>query len=403
MNKHLSIAFILGISIGDPSFAQSPLTLDVTSKPSGALSQSQTNKLWNAYKTAKECFEHPTYGQGKGYKLSLQNVSSFQKNSWRDPYQPKSPINGKNSVSTLTPAPLVAVKLDERYGERNALVDRSAKWFRAASTALRKGATPESKKIIRETLVAWASSNALSKGIHVSWGSKPVDWQVITLINAILTTTASMATDFTNEERTIVGPWLNQLVKEVAASYWKDRQDNKTYLVSYTTLVWALMVSDQKAAQNSVEVVKLAVHDMRPDGSFPIDSQRGGMGLQYAANSLGYLIMISSLVKVNTGQDIFSYKAKDRTLHDAVDFIVKAIESPSKTNKLYAIKCSSGGDRWGSIEAPSTHFISESSYLSVYSTLNPQSPHSAFIKAKYKDGTSSGAEVFGVAPGYLVR
>ena len=43
--------------------------LDLTSIPKKVLSERDTNSLWNAYKTAPECFEHPTYGSGFGYKL----------------------------------------------------------------------------------------------------------------------------------------------------------------------------------------------------------------------------------------------------------------------------------------------------------------------------------------------
>ena len=63
------------------------------------------------------------------------------------------------------------------------------------------------------------------------------------------------------------------------------------------TLIWGLMVNDLNAVQNSIYVVKLAVHDMRPDGSFPIDTQRGGMGIDYNRKSYGYLLMMASILK----------------------------------------------------------------------------------------------------------
>ena len=57
------------------------------------------------------------------------------------------------------------------------------------------------------------------------------------------------------EERKILGPWLNNLVKKVAKSRWKDRQDNKAYLTSYITMIWGLMINDLKAVQHSIDVV----------------------------------------------------------------------------------------------------------------------------------------------------
>ena len=61
---------------------------------------------------------------------------------------------------------------------------------------------------------------------------------MMVLINSILTTTAVIAESFDAEERKIIGSWLNKLVKKVAKSSWKDRQDNKAYLTSYITLIW---------------------------------------------------------------------------------------------------------------------------------------------------------------------
>ena len=63
------------------------------------------------------------------------------------------------------------------------------------------------------------------KGINVSWDNKPVDWQMMVLINSILTTTAVIADTFDAEERKILGPWLNKLVRKVAKSSWMNRQD----------------------------------------------------------------------------------------------------------------------------------------------------------------------------------
>jgi hypothetical protein len=211
-----------------------------------------------------------------------------------------------------------------------------------------------------------------------------------------------MAPDFSPEDRVVIGPWLNSLIKEVSASHWKDRQDNKAYMTAYITMIWAFMVSDDKADQNSVDITKLAIHDKRPDGSFPIDSQRSRMELKYGTDSLGYLIMIAALVKSNTGQDLFSYNASGRSLHDTVNFIVKAVKNPSAINKIYAISCPGGGDRWGSITKPSLTFIEAASFLAVYAELNSNSPNTRFIKIKYRNGMLVPSTVFVTAPGMLV-
>jgi hypothetical protein len=256
---------------------------------------------------------------------------------------------------------------------------------------------------VTNALVDWAEADALSSGIRVSWGNQPVDWLVMTLISSLVATTATLAPDMTAEERATIGPWLNGLVADVAASHWKDRQDNKAYMTAYISMVWGYMVSDFGTVQKAVDVTKLAVHDMRPDGSFPIDSQRSGMGLKYASDSLGYLVMMSALVRANSGLDLYSYDAGGRSLHNAVTFMRNGIQNPSATNQIYAISCPDGGDRWGSVSRPSTGFRSSANYLAVYAAHNPASENAGFLRSRYGSGTSRASEVFGAPEGLLIR
>ena len=208
---------------------------------------------------------------------------------------------------------------------------------------------------------------------------------MMVLISSILTTTAVISESLDSKERQVLGPWLNNLIKNVANSTWKDRQNNKAYQKSYITLIWGLMVNDLNAVQNSINVVKLAVHDMRPDGSFPIDTQRSGMGISYNNKSYGYLLMMASTLKDKTGVDLFSYNVDGRSLHNGADFVIKSIKEPSKINSIHAISCPDGGDRWGTVEKPSTYFIKLATELMVYAKQFPEYENSTYIMEKYAD------------------
>ncbi|WP_440677804.1 alginate lyase family protein [Candidatus Pelagibacter sp. HIMB1587] len=359
--------------------------LDLTSKPKKVLSKSKTKALWNVHKKAKECFEHPTYGEGFGYKLTKQKEDYFIKNEWITPFY-KLSDEDKHKIGLIrAPKPLEIIKLDENYGEEVAEANFAMKYFQEAAYVGRAGNKEENIDKIKTVLLDWAKKDALRKGINVSWGKKPVDWQMMVLINSILTTTAVIADKLDTEERRILGPWLNNLVKKVAKSRWKDRQDNKAYLTSYITMIWGLMINDLKAIQHSIDVVKLAVNDMRPDGSFPIDTQRSGMGLKYNSDSYGYLLMMASLLKDATGKDLFNYEVDGRSLHNGADFVIQGIMDPSKTNQKYAISCPGAGDRWGSIEKPSTSFVKSSTYLMVYVSKFPDYKNSDIVVKKYNE------------------
>ena len=385
------------------SGTENTLLIDIESEPKGVLSRSNTKKLWNAYKVAGQCFRHPTYGKGTGIKIQQFAASYFSDQSWVDPFHPETPASGGVSAYSNPPQPVIRVRLNESYGARNTKIDNAARWFRSAATALRRGMKPKKKAEIIAVLKTWAEKDALKSGINVSWGSKPVDWQAMTLISAILTTTAAISPDLSDSDRSIIGPWLNRLVSKVASSHWKDRADNKAYFAAYITMLWGLMVSDQQAVQKTVDVVKLAVHDMRPDGSFPIDSQRSGMGLKYSSDALGYLIMMSALIKTNTGLDLFAYEVNGRSLDNGVAFMVEAIQNPSETNQIYALPCPGGGDKWGSVKNPSLSFVDTANYLAVYAKLNSQSSDAIFILSKYGNGTNRRSEAFAVPPGLLIN
>jgi len=392
MKKILVIVF-LGLLLNANAIAKKLTSyddLDLTSKPKKVLSKNDTKSLWNAYKEAPKCFEHPTYGKGISYKLKKISINKFKKNAWTSPFYKYEEDNKHEIILGKTlPKPIITVNLNEDYGERQSDADSAIEFFQKAAYVGRVGNSLKEIQKVKNAILDWASNNALKEGINVTWGSKPVDYQMMVLINSILTTTATIAENFDEKERKIVGPWLNNLIKEVAKSKWKDRQDNKAYQTSYITLIWGLMVNDLIAVQNSINTVKLAVHDMRPDGSFPIDTQRGGMGIDYNNKSYGYLLMMASILKDKTGQDLFSYSVDGRSLHNGADFVIKSIIEPSKINSIYAISCPDGGDKFGSIEKPSTYFIEIATNTMVYANKFSEYENSNFIMSKYSETFNS--------------
>ena len=122
---------------------------------------------------------------------------------------------------------------------------------------------------------------------------------------------------------------------------------------------------------------------MRPDGSFPIDSQRGAMGNNYTYFSTQSLTLIAALLKQKKNIDLFSYEVEGRSIHSAVEHVVQSIKDQSNTNKKYALPCFSG-DRWGSVDNPSHWFEKAAGgALSVYASIFPEKSSSIYIERKY--------------------
>lgn len=356
--------------------------LDVTSPPDGVLSERETKRQWDMYKTAGECFKGPDIAPGVGIKLELHSAEQFSAGAWSSPFTSVAGASQcRVTAGSLTaPRPIVKVTLDEAYGERVFDMDTAAQWFRWIATYLRYSRDPVAQRVLKDAVLTWARGDALSSGIRVSWGARPVDYQVMATILSILNATAEISAGFSPQERAEVGPWLEKLIAQSAASYWADRQDNKTYMRAYMTMVWGLTTGDNAAIQSAIDVYKNGIHDMRPDGSWPVDSQRGGMGLLYNSASTGHLVMIAMALQQNRGLDLFGYEVDGRSIHDAVDFVVSAVKDPGGVNSKYAIACPGGGDRFGTITEPSMFFIEEGAgYLTAYADRFPNLESSRFI------------------------
>jgi hypothetical protein len=369
--------------------------IDVSSQPSDVLSTAGQDMLWTAYKTAGTCMNHPVYGADSPVSLRIFSDDVFFKGSWRSPFVPIASDGATVSVSMETPSPILKVKLSEAYGDRQSQVEDAQRWFASISKKILETSDDELAKVARKNLLLWAEKDALSSGIHVSWGSKPVDWQVMTLIGSILTTTAVVGESFQADERVKVGHWLNRLMWNVGQSRWAHRIDNKSLMRSYYVMLWGLMIGDVQAVQSSVEHFKKSIHDIRPDGSFPIDTQRSGMGLKYNADAAGFMVMMAVLAEFHTGKSLHLYSVEGRSLATIVDFVAQSISKPVEMNKKYAISCPSSGDRWGSVATPSTSFIGNSAFLRTYLLLDPNNPQADFIKSKYR-GDIVQSEIFTV-------
>ena len=377
---------------------------DISSRPKNRLSTSDQNSLWIAYQNINQCFDHPTYGEGHSIQISKFTEADFLNQMWKSPF---TKVNKKGKKYCLAKdnlyevKPIQSIQLDETYGQELDELNDARLWFSYMTSKIHRSGKKEDIEDLRRTILKWANTNALSSGINVSWGNQPVDWQVLTTIISIMTAVASVSETLSSDDRLIIGPWLQDLMTKVSSSYWKDRQDNKAYMVAYLTMLWGLMVGYNLSVQNSIDVYKTAIDDMRPDGSMPIDTQRSGMGLKYNSDSVSYLVMMGELLKSATEQNLFKYSVNGRSIDSAVDFMVKALKDPSGTNQIYAIGCAQGGDRWGTVDAPNMYFKKSATYLYLFAVRNSQNPHSGFLKDNYKRSARQISNVFGGAPACL--
>jgi hypothetical protein len=359
--------------------------IDVSAPARDALSGAQLEALWGAYRTTNECMQHSAIGSPSPVTLRERTAEDFAAAEWASPFtQERGAEQCRIEAGGLVPpAPIPVVTLDERYGERVGEVDMAAEWFGRMATYVRLTDDPVARAVLKRGVLDWARAGSLTEGVRISRDDRPIDFQMMQAILTVLNATAEIAVDFEPAERGIVGLWLQNIVGQVADSTWRFRQDNKPFLRSHVALIWALMTDDELAVRQVVENFKQAITEMRPDGSWPIDSQRGGSGLLYGSRSTNALVLTALALQSARGVDLFSFEVDGRSIHTAVDFIVQAIREPSATNQIYALSCADGGDRFGSVSEPDLYGLEEASYLVAYAERFPEREASQHIREAF--------------------
>jgi hypothetical protein len=355
--------------------------IDVDASPRGALPDIKITKWWEAAEKSDKCMMAGRYMPTNVVpKVRIFSSDVHRQIEWKSPY--KRVVSGINmSAISEPPDPIVKLSLDEAYGQEQASVNKAKDWFTFASMQSLGAALGDRYRLqLKDTLLKWATADALKEGIHVSWGQKPVDWQTTTLIGALVTSTAIVADDLSAEERALLGPWMNRLVVDVGSSDWGKRQDNKAYMRAYYLTLWAVTIGDIQLLRQVSDEYKLSIHDMRPDGSLPNDSSRSGMGLKYHADAVKFLTAIAQIFKDTIGTNLHKYQRADGgNLQTLIDFMIKGAKEPAVTNQIYARSCPGGGDRWGGVDTPSIGHTFKSYFLWHYfMDLYPNSKHYSF-------------------------
>ena len=389
---YLTIAIVLSSCAGQKTKLENEGNYDITSKPPGVLSQTIITRQWDAYKNQKSCLERNPGAEPEPIrvsKLSDTYLTEKKLNNIFTKNEGNAACGGliwmNRSLNASPPKPIKTLNISNAYGDRDLSLDNALTYFQKQSTLIRFSNDSVYKNELRETLINWAKNRSLRSGIHSMGNSsyQPVNFQVMTLVESILTATSEVVVDFTPEEKVVVFKWLNEIVIDIGSSTYWYRSDNKEYLKAYIVLLWAVMIDDERLMQKVINIYKNAIHEMRPDGSFPIDSQRGAMGNHYTYYSTNNLTLIAALLKQKKNIDLFSYEVEGRSIHNAIEYVVQSIKDQSNTNRKYALPCFAG-DRWGSVDNPSPWFQNPAGgVLSVYASIFPNKESSIYIEKRY--------------------
>lgn len=403
MKTPLLFAAIILIALAKPAAA-----FDTTSPPPNPIPKKQEAFYWDAYRQIGTCMSQrqPEYPRLPWPELKPSEMSAIISSKWSHVFPDGAGIKAcRTGASGKKLKPILRLKFPKLYKDqaqsKNFVeVDTATSWFSSHATKARYEGNGAARQLLKETLLSWADANAIRANIE-----NASEYKFLTLVGAMMNAASEVAPDLTDEERKRLTPWLARLAGLVGSARFQYRQDNKTYQAAEILLVWSIMVGDDKTTQRVIDVYKQAISDMRPDGSFPIDSSRGGMGITYQAHSTSHLVMIAAILKKSKGVDLFSYSVDGRSIQDAVRFVVASIKEPGATNSKYAVSCPNAGDYWGSVTGPSNHFVKDRAvFLTVYDAVSGDKTFHEWTRQRFWSMTHNAqmSEINGGAPACLM-
>jgi len=136
------------------------------------------------------------------------------------------------------------------------------------------------------------------------------------------------------DEVATIRAWLDRLVRrrgpdrvtnpEVASS-----RNNHRYLRDSVTMAWGAFTGDNALFFEGVNRYRLALEQMREDGSLPLETDRGRDALFYQRHAIASLVAMAEIAAVQ-GYDLYALTSEaGLDLHQMVAFLVAGIDDPA--------------------------------------------------------------------------
>jgi poly(beta-D-mannuronate) lyase len=209
---------------------------------------------------------------------------------------------GEPFAHTVMRAAAAAFGLDDEAAQK-ALVDLLDRWARGPALLRFDGDEASNyyvvDRIMLPTLVAWSlvrDSRAVDKG----------------------------------ENRHIV-KWLAKLIERRDRPPVEDGDlsglQNHDYLAASVDMAWGALVGDSARFGYGLEIYRAAIGQMRADGSFPRETERGARALWYQRHAVASLVTMAEMAAVQ-GHDLYGYAVDGHDIHSAIRFLLAAVDDP---------------------------------------------------------------------------
>lgn len=199
---------------------------------------------------------------------------------------------------------------------------------------------PDAVRTALDNLRRWAQADALQDIVNVGENSTNTN-SVYSLKRTLVPTLVAWSLlrerpELSHKDSQVIEAWLGRLVTraDVDTGGIESRgddssisnQNNHRYLRDSVNMLWGALSGDQARYRRGVERYYIALGQMRDDGSLPLEVRRGAHALWYQRHALASLVLMAELAAVQ-GQDLYGVSVQGHTIHQAIKFLLDAIDN----------------------------------------------------------------------------
>jgi hypothetical protein len=127
----------------------------------------------------------------------------------------------------------------------------------------------------------------------------------------------------TPEDRAVIESWLNRLAQQADVH---PGENNIGTARGAADMMLGLMVGDDARYQKGVQAGFMAqLAAMRPDGSFPLETDRGRGALQFQSRNIA-LMLYAAEIAGSQGRNLYGTEVGGKSVDDAIRFLLAASE-----------------------------------------------------------------------------
>ena len=126
----------------------------------------------------------------------------------------------------------------------------------------------------------------------------------------------------TDADRAAIDPWIGRLA---ARADERETDNNAATYRGANNMLLGLMTGDGGRYARGRSAVVAQIGGMRPDGSFPLEVERGRGALQNQSRNIGFIVYASDIA-VSKGDGLWSAEVDGRSVRTAIRFFLDAAE-----------------------------------------------------------------------------